>query len=155
MKIPATNLNLNQLGRLQKQISQWKKNACLLQYLQCTIGRKYNSSNIIKMFIFIQTPHHEQSLSENPNGQLWAETFRKICSFFTFWFVKVKNIKILNMKNVFIFSDNSRKDDWKKWDFSKSMKNQFFHSYFLKYLWWKKFFLHRYFKKYEGKIDYS
>ena len=35
------------------------------------------------------------------------------------------------------FIDNSRKCDWKKWDFSKTMKNQFFHSHFLKYLWWK------------------
>ena len=38
----------------------------------------------------------------------------------------------LNIFNFFQYNliDNSRKYDWKKWDFSKIMKNQFFHSYF-------------------------
>ena len=35
-----------------------------------------------------------------------------------------------NIFNFFLYNfiDNSRKYDWKEWDFSKTMKNQFFHS---------------------------
>ena len=36
----------------------------------------------------------------------------------------------LNIFNFFLYNfiDNSRKYDWKEWDSSKSMKDQFFHS---------------------------
>ena len=47
-------------------------------------------------------------------------------------------ILVLNVICLIII-DNSRKYDWKKLNSSKSMKNQFFPSYFLKYLWWDHF----------------
>ena len=35
---------------------------------------------------------------------------------------------IWKANKIILFSDDSRKCDWKEWDFSKTMKNQFFHS---------------------------
>ena len=55
--------------------------------------------------------------------------------------IKILIIHKLNQDNLFCFQI-LEESDWKKVDFTKSMKYQFFHSYFLKYLWWKNFFHH-------------
>ena len=55
------------------------------------------------------------------------------CSFSTFWFVKVINIKIPNIKiwkMCFLFQIILESVIGKRWIFTKSMKYQFFHSYF-------------------------